>query len=170
MPPSEATSTPDIDTDTGPIVELERSITRIAHLLTRARRHGRTITAAGVNVDRANVPLLRLLADSPEPLRLGELATLLDVEAPHVTRQVQRLERTGMVARVSDPDDRRAQRVRLTPVGYQTVDAICTVIRQSIRDALSDWTPEDLRLLAALNNRMVDDFETTRELRPDRTQ
>ncbi|MFI5777433.1 MarR family winged helix-turn-helix transcriptional regulator [Nocardia sp. NPDC051570] len=170
MSPSEATSPPRTESDAEAIVELERAITRISHLLTRARRHGKTVARAGVNVDRANVPLLRLLADALEPLRLGELACLLDVEAPHVTRQVQRLERTGMVTRVLDPDDRRAQRVRLTPAGYDAVDAICKVIRQSIHDALSDWTPEDLRLLASLNNRMVDDFEATRELRPDRMQ
>jgi DNA-binding MarR family transcriptional regulator len=80
------------------------------------------------------------------------------VEAPHVTRQVQRLERTGFVTRVPDPHDRRAQRVRLTPAGRDAVDAIRAVSRGFMRAALSDWTSEDLRQLAALNHRMVDDF------------
>ncbi|MCM6777820.1 MarR family transcriptional regulator [Nocardia sp. CDC159] len=166
MPPSDAASAPGIDSDAEPIVELEQAIARLAHLLTRARRHGRTATAAGVNVDRANVPLLRLLADAGQPLRLGELACLLDVEAPHVTRQVQRLEQAGLVVRVPDPLDRRAQRASLTPAGYGAVEAIRAVIRRSIRDALSGWTEDDLHRLAVLNNRMVDDFEATRELRP----
>ncbi|WP_443060249.1 MarR family transcriptional regulator [Streptomyces sp. NBC_00444] len=71
---------------------------------------------AGVQLDRAAVALLRGLADA-EPLRLGELAQLLAVEASHVTRQVRQLERSGHVERVPDPDDGRALRVRLTPVG-----------------------------------------------------
>lgn len=156
MPRSEGNPESVVDADY--IVELERALTRIAHLLTRARRHDRTVAAAGVNLDRANVPLLRMLADAAEPMRMGELAACLDVEAPHVTRQIQRLERAGYVDRVTDPEDRRAQRVRITDEGRATVDAIRAVSRRHMRDALADWSTEDLRQLAALNHRMVDAF------------
>ncbi|MFI7192020.1 MarR family winged helix-turn-helix transcriptional regulator [Nocardia nova] len=156
MPRSEGSPESVVDADY--IVELERALTRIAHLLTRARRHDRTVAAAGVNLDRANVPLLRMLADAAEPMRMGELAACLDVEAPHVTRQIQRLERAGYVDRVTDPEDRRAQRVRITDEGRATVDAIRAVSRRHMRDALADWSTEDLRQLAALNHRMVDAF------------
>ncbi|MFF0500756.1 MarR family winged helix-turn-helix transcriptional regulator [Nocardia aobensis] len=156
MPRSEGSPESVVDADY--IVELERALTRIAHLLTRARRHDRTVAAAGVNLDRANVPLLRMLADAAEPMRMGELATCLDVEAPHVTRQIQRLERAGYVDRVTDPEDRRAQRVRITDEGRATVDAIRAVSRRHMRDALAEWSTEDLRQLAALNHRMVDAF------------
>ena len=142
------------------IEELERALTRVAHLLTRARRHGRTVAAAGVTLDRANVPLLRMLADSEEPMRLGELAACLGVEAPHVTRQIQRLERERYVDRVPDPDDRRAQRVRITDEGRATVEAIRTVSRRNMQEALAEWTTEDLQLLSTLSHRMVDDFLT----------
>src|SRR5690242_846079 len=87
------------------IVEIERAISRVSHMLTRAKQHDRTVAVAGVAVDRAAVPLLGALADAPDPLRPGELAVRLAVEAPHVTRQVQRLERAGYVERVPDPDD-----------------------------------------------------------------
>ncbi|WP_309240906.1 MarR family transcriptional regulator [Nocardia sp. BSTN01] len=156
MPRSEGSPESVVDADY--IVELERALTRIAHLLTRARRHDRTVAAAGVNLDRANVPLLRMLADAAEPMRMGELAACLDVEAPHVTRQIQRLERSGYVDRVTDPEDRRAQRVRITDEGRATVDAIRAVSRRHMRDALAEWSTEDLRQLAALNHRMVDAF------------
>ncbi|MDR7171323.1 DNA-binding MarR family transcriptional regulator [Nocardia kruczakiae] len=156
MPRSEGSPESVVDADY--IVELERALTRIAHLLTRARRHDRTVAAAGVNLDRANVPLLRMLADAAEPMRMGELAACLDVEAPHVTRQIQRLERAGYVDRVTDPEDRRAQRVRITDEGRATVDAIRAVSRRHMRDALAEWSTEDLRQLAALNHRMVDAF------------
>ncbi|MEU6564033.1 MarR family winged helix-turn-helix transcriptional regulator [Nocardia nova] len=156
MPSSEDSPASPVDDDY--LIELEHALTRIAHLLTRARRHGRTVAAAGVTVDRANVPLLRMLADSAEPMRMGELAACLDVEAPHITRQIQRLERSGYVERIPDPDDRRAQRVRITDTGRATVEAVRAVGRQHIRNALGDWSTEDLRQLAALNHRMVDDF------------
>ncbi|HXA63388.1 MAG TPA: MarR family transcriptional regulator [Streptosporangiaceae bacterium] len=146
------------------VIELERALTRISHLLTRARRHDRTVAEAGVEVDRASVPVLRLLAEVGEPIRPGELAVRLAVEAPHVTRQVQRLERTGLVERVPDPDDRRACRVRLSPAGQQAVDAIREVGRRWMYDALADWSASDRELLAGLFHRMVDDFLAHAEL------
>jgi DNA-binding MarR family transcriptional regulator len=45
----------------------------------------------------------------------GELAARLEVEAPHVTGQVQRLEKAGYAGRGPGPDNRRAQLIQLTP-------------------------------------------------------
>jgi DNA-binding MarR family transcriptional regulator len=140
------------------VVELERALTRISHLLTRARRHDRTVAEAGVNVDRAGVPLLRMLADEDEPMRPGELAARLAVEAPHVTRQLQRLEQAGFVERVADPDDRRCLRVRLSLAGREAVDSIRAVSRRWMDEALADWSSQDRRSLTLLFHRMVDDF------------
>ncbi|GAA2452863.1 MarR family transcriptional regulator [Actinomadura vinacea] len=140
------------------IVEIERALSKISHLLTRARRHDRTVAEAGVPVDRAAVPLLRLLADAGEPMRPGELAARLAVEAPHVTRLVQRLEKAGYVERVPDPGDGRAQRVRLRAAGRDAVDCICEVGHRWMAEALSGWSPEDRRRLADLVDRMADDI------------
>jgi DNA-binding MarR family transcriptional regulator len=141
------------------MAELERALSRISHMLSRAKQHDRTVEEAGVAVDRASAPFLRALADAPAPLRLGELADLLAVEAPHVTRQVQRLERDGFVERVPDPDDRRAQRVRITARGADAVECIRAVGRRWMSEALTGWSEEDRHRLAALCHRMVDDFE-----------
>src|SRR5438270_13763267 len=90
------------------VAELDRALTRISYPLTRNRRNGLTTTAAGVPLDRAAVVVLLQLADTGA-IRPGELAARLEVEAPHVTRQVQRLEKAGYAGRVPDPGDRRAQ-------------------------------------------------------------
>ncbi|WP_084337552.1 MarR family winged helix-turn-helix transcriptional regulator [Actinomadura oligospora] len=152
VPAAPAASSPD------EIMEIERALTRVAHLLTRARQHDRVVAASGIAVDRAAVPLLRLLADNDGPMRPSEIAARLVVEAPHVTRQVQRLERAGYVDRVPDPDDRRAQRVRLSDTGRDAVDCIRAVGRTWMNDALTGWSPDELRELARLVHRMVDDF------------
>ncbi|TDC49586.1 MarR family transcriptional regulator [Actinomadura sp. KC345] len=142
------------------VVEIERAISRVAHMLTRFRQHDRTVVAAGVPVDRAAVPLLRALAENGGPMRPGELAVRLAVEAPHVTRQVQRLERAGYVERVPDPVDRRCQRVRLSGSGLDAVESIRASSRSWISEALAAWSPGDRERLAGLVNRMVDDFES----------
>ncbi|MEV6071738.1 MarR family transcriptional regulator [Nocardia sp. NPDC052001] len=139
-------------------MELEGALARVAYLLTRVRRHDYAMIKCGVTMDRASVPLLRVLADADEPMRLGELATRLDVEAPHVSRQIQRLEKAGYVERTPDPADGRAQRVRPTPEGRRAVDAVRDVLRNWMAEALADWSTEDLKALAVLNHRMVDGF------------
>ncbi|MER5753409.1 MarR family transcriptional regulator [Streptomyces sp. NPDC002088] len=139
------------------VVEIERALTRITYLSTRARQHNQLMGLAGVPLDRAAVALLRQVADS-DPLRPGELAQRLGVEASHVTRTVQQLQKSGYVTRVPDPDDGRAQRIQLTDAGRLAIDRIRDAGVRGMQLALADWTPEELRELATLFHRMVDDF------------
>jgi DNA-binding MarR family transcriptional regulator len=143
--------------DAADAAEILREITRIAHLITRARRHDRVRTVAAVPLDRAAVTVLGQLAEAG-PVRPGELAARLGVEAPHVTRQVQRLQQAGYADRVPDPDDRRAQLIQLTPAGRAASDRIREAGTAGMQAALAHWPPQELHQLATLLHRMVDDF------------
>ncbi|MGJ5893273.1 MarR family transcriptional regulator [Streptomyces sp. V2] len=148
--PLPASATPEV-------IEIERALTRITYLSTRARQHDRLMAVAGVPLDRAAVALLRQVADS-DPLRPGELAQRLGVEASHVTRTVQQLQKSGYVTRVPDPQDGRAQRIQLTEAGEGAVGRIRAASQRGMQLALQDWTPQELEQLAGLFHRMVDDF------------
>jgi DNA-binding MarR family transcriptional regulator len=139
------------------VTEIERALTRITYLSTRARQHDRLMALAGVPLDRAAVALLRQVADS-DPLRPGELAQRLGVEASHVTRTVQQLQKSGYVTRVPDPDDRRAQRIELTEAGRKAVSSVRDAGARGMQMALSEWSTDELQQLATLFHRMVDDF------------
>lgn len=139
------------------IVDIEVALTEIAYLASRARQHERLMAVAGLSLDRSAAAVLRHLAQA-EPVRAGELATRLAVEASHVTRQVQQLERTGHVIRVPDPDDGRAQLIELTDAGRRTVERMRVVGCLGMQQVLGDWPAEDLSRLAVLFRRMVDDF------------
>lgn len=139
------------------LAEIEGVLSQVAYLAGRSRRHERLMATAGVPLDRAAVAILRHIAES-EPLRPGVLAVRLSVEASHVTRQLRQLERSGYVIRVADPDDRRAQRIQLTEEGLAAVRRIREVGRRFLEQALTDWSDADLRQLAALFRRLVDDF------------
>ncbi|MFG2947313.1 MarR family winged helix-turn-helix transcriptional regulator [Streptomyces adustus] len=139
------------------VVEIERALSRITYLSTRARQHDRLMALAGVPLDRAAVALLRQIADS-DALRPGELAQRLGVEASHVTRTVQQLQRSGYVTRVPDPDDGRAQRIQLTVEGRRAIGRIRAAGTRGMQLALADWSPQELSQLATLFHRMVDDF------------
>ncbi|MGW0925208.1 MarR family winged helix-turn-helix transcriptional regulator [Streptomyces sp. NPDC002755] len=149
--PSPATPVPE------DVIAVERVLTRITYLATRARRHDRLMALAGIPLDRAAVAILRHLAES-EPLRPGMLAVRLSVEASHVTRQLRQLETSGFVVRFPDPEDRRAQLIQLTDAGRVAFGRVRDVGRRGMSLALADWAPDDLRLLATLFHRLVDDF------------
>ncbi|WP_189327225.1 MarR family winged helix-turn-helix transcriptional regulator [Streptomyces flaveus] len=148
------------------VMKIERALTRATYLSGRARQHERLMSLSGLPLDRAAVAVLRQLAES-EPLRLGELAARLSVEASHVTRQVQHLERTGYATRIPDPDDRRAQRIQLTPTGREAFARVREASVRGMQAALADWSPEDLEQLASLIDRMVDDFVERAEAKID---
>ena len=139
------------------IVDIEVALTKIAYLASRARQHERLTAVAGVSLDRSAAALLRHLALA-EPVRAGELASRLAVEASHVTRQVQQLERTGHIIRVPDPDDGRAQLIQLTDAGRGTVERMRVVGCLGLQQVLGGWPAEDLGTLAVLFRRMVEDF------------
>jgi DNA-binding MarR family transcriptional regulator len=140
------------------VMEIQRSLARLSHLLTRARQHERTAAQAGVaDVTRATTPILRLLVKSGS-MRPGEIAACLEVEPPHIARQVHLLERSGYVERVPDPDDRRSYGVQLTPAGREAIDRFDQVAGRQMRQALAEWTPRERAELATHLTRMVDDF------------
>ena len=139
------------------VTEIERALTHISYLTNRVRNHERLMALAGVPLDRAAVALLRQVADS-EPLRPGELAARLGVEASHVTRQAQQLQKAGYATRVPDPDDHRAQRIQLTPAGREAVDRIREASYRGMQMALAHWSPQELHELATLFQRMVGDL------------
>lgn len=139
------------------VIEIEQALTRIAYLAGRARQHERLMSMAGLTFDRAAVAILRNITEG-ERQRPGELAVRLSVEASHVTRQLRQLEKGGYVARIPDPDDRRAQRIQLTDAGLAAVDRVQEVSRRGMEMALAHWSSEDLRQLAKLFRRLVDDF------------
>jgi len=139
------------------VAELELSLSRLAYLVTRARRNEMITPAAQVPLDRAAVVVLRQLS-AAGAMRPGELADALDVEAPHITRQLQKLADAGYVQRTSDPVDNRAQLVELTSSGEAACGRVAARARQGIGDALAHWLPSDLHQLATLLHRMLDDF------------
>lgn len=83
-------------------------------------------------------------------LRLTELAADIGVGKPSVSRQVKMLEELGVLTKVADPSDGRAQSITLTDDGARQL-ATAQASRQHIfRDLLADWPDEELQSLATL--------------------
>jgi DNA-binding MarR family transcriptional regulator len=88
------------------------------------------------------------------PLRLNELAHRLGVSAPTATRAVDALEAHGWAERVADPDDRRAQRVGVTPQGRACVAERRARALEAFAPAAAALSAAELETLRSLVTRL----------------
>jgi DNA-binding MarR family transcriptional regulator len=79
--------------------------------------HVRKALATQFKTTLPRFDLMAQLERSPEGLQMGELSRRMLVTGGNVTGIVDQLERAGLIARTTDPDDRRAYRVKLTKEG-----------------------------------------------------
>lgn len=133
-------------------------ITQLSAVLTRGRVVERAVAAAGIDVDRPALSVLITLHTAGGPLRVGEIATRMQVVGPHVTRQVNELERRGLVHRVADPADQRARLVEMTSGGADAVGRYLREVLGWFSGAMAGWSEQDRADLTRLLGRMVDDL------------
>ncbi len=149
--------------ETGPsalhVDRFDEALQTVARSITQVRLHERLLQLAGVRLDRAGATLLFKLSAKGDSLRVTDLAEILGVDTPTVTRKVQQLERQGMVVRQTDPDDRRASRIRLTPDGRRTIERVRRARRSWLEQLLQNWEDDDLSALADLLSRFAEDLE-----------
>ena len=108
----------DLHTDTDTIARLTDLVTRASWRLRRGS--AKELEPFGITFTQARA--LRTVASAPEPLRMADLATALDVVPRSATSMVDGLEAVGMVVRRPDPHDRRSIRVAATARGRGLVD------------------------------------------------
>jgi DNA-binding MarR family transcriptional regulator len=100
---------------------------------------------------------LEQLVRAGEPVSLSALADCRKCVRSNMTQLVDRLESDGLVERVSDPDDRRAVRARVTKLGERRFEAGTEAVR-AVQDELAARVSDAdrelfLRVLAAFRDR-----------------
>ncbi len=91
-----------------------------------------------------------------------ELVTRLDLEQATVANTLNRMERDGLVRRVKDPNDGRAQQIWLTETAKALRVPAQAAAKTSNTQALSVLTPDEQTQLIALMKRVIDGFSDTR--------
>jgi DNA-binding MarR family transcriptional regulator len=117
-----------------------------------ARQRERVVRAAGVPVTGASLDALRLVARHG-PIAVSEVARRLRVDQSTASRQVRPLEERGLVVRSADPADARVARLSVSDEGRGVLARVREVWLEDFDAALSDWSPQDRRLLGELLER-----------------
>jgi DNA-binding MarR family transcriptional regulator len=164
-----ATSQPVHDTVVLSDAELKRvasSMSILSRAFTLSRPHEQLIKEAGVRLDRAGSALLFKLRAHGESARVSDLAQLLDVDTPAVTRKVQQLERLGYVAITPDVDDKRAKRVAITKSGEKTIERIMLAANHRLSRLFEGWTKEEVTIFSSSLDKFA--HALTKEMENDR--
>jgi DNA-binding MarR family transcriptional regulator len=111
-------------------------------------------------VDPTAYPLLFALVATPR--RVSDLAEVMYVDVSTVSRQVSALVDLGLVERLSDPADRRAQLLSLTAEGRRVLRELREHRDAWLAGVLADWTQDEVAGFAAHLQRFADDVEQHR--------
>ncbi|MFJ6027412.1 MarR family winged helix-turn-helix transcriptional regulator [Pseudarthrobacter sp. NPDC092424] len=93
------------------------------------------------------------------PIRLTDLAMNIGVGKPSVSRQIAFLESIGLVSKEADPQDGRAQSIRLTAKGEEKMRQVQDARQQVFRERLGSWPVSDLQELARYIARLNSTYE-----------
>jgi DNA-binding MarR family transcriptional regulator len=147
--------------------DITASLQVLSRSFNQARTHEHLLQAAGVRIDRAGLMLLYKLHHATGPLRVSELAELLSIDTPGVTRKVQQLERLGYVSIQPDAEDKRAKRVALTTSGAETLKRVMQAGKIRLAKLFEGWTKKEIEELSASMGKLAEalkkEMETPRD-------
>ena len=120
----------------------------------------------GDQMDFTTMPLLKVLAHQG-PMRLSELAAVVDLDASTISRHARHLEDQGLLERAEDPDDRRASRVAVSAQGHGCLEHSFALRRDLVAQAMSGWSQPERDTLRDLMQRLHDDLSATATTDPE---
>lgn len=90
---------------------------------------------------------------------IGAIAMHIQLAATHVTTEVGRLIRLGLLVKVKSPEDRRSVLVSLSRQGEEAIEAVAPFVR-AVNDRLfAEITPEELGHIHAFFRRFAENSE-----------
>ncbi len=113
----------------------------------------RALDGAGLGLTAGEARTLAYVSLYPAS-RQTTLAAQMNVEPMTLVTFLDRLERRGLVARETDPTDRRAKTVQLAPDVQQTLEQVLGITRKVQEEALRDFDPDEIEKLRGLLKRM----------------
>src|SRR6266516_5300967 len=141
------------------LARIELAFSLLIRLGNRPKMREALAKATGMSLDRAALTVLSSLSEHGAS-RLSELSPRIGVDTSTACRQVQNLERLGLVDRVADPADRRASRLRLSVEGERVFARVRAARRDAVAAVIAGWTPEQRGGFATLLLELVQGLET----------
>lgn len=113
-----------------------------------ARRYDEALRPLGLTNGQFS---LMMALNVPKPPRLSRVSAVLAMDRTTLTAALKPLVRRGLVELVSDPEDRRSRRPKLTPAGRRLLSEAMPIWEQTLEAIRGRLADSDVgRLLAEL--------------------
>ena len=119
----------------------------------------RMMKTAGENDHGARVIISMLYRCGP--MRPSDLAGTCMLDVSTVSRHARQMEIEGLLAKIADPEDRRAHRLALTSEGIDRVEAMWNERLSVLEQKLAGWSEPDVSNLVRLSRRFCADIGVT---------
>lgn len=137
-------------------------------VLERAYRARANLAIAHIGLSQALAWPLVMIGRQGDGLRQGELATLLGIEGPSLTRSLDQLADGGFIERHDDPADRRAKTLHLTGNGADACEQLEATLRD-LRNELYQGIPDaDIEACLRVFGTLVERVGAPRPIVPPR--
>ncbi len=103
-------------------------------------------------------PLLITLKHQGGTGNQKDLAKALHVTPAAITVSLKRMEKSGLVRRVPDPDDLRSNRIELTDLGLQAAEQAHNMLFKMTEQLFADFTQEEFSQFISYYQRMRDNL------------
>lgn len=138
--------------------DVDHELTR---LLQRSRARGLKLAAElHASLDFTSYLVLMAIHDHGNGIRGSDLAESFGVHKSTISRSIATLDKLGLVERIPDPDDGRAQLLTATVDAARRIDAIRARGHGWLAEVLTEWTPAERTAfatgLARFNNAAED--------------
>ena len=134
---------------------LHGAVLDIVAVINSPARDDLLIREAGIRLDRALFPLL-VLIERFGPIGIVELAGRVGRDHSTISRQVARLAELGLACRKPNPSDGRLREAAATEAGQAMARRIDAARERLMKQALANWSPEDVDQLARSIRRYAD--------------
>lgn len=130
---------------TRPETESLRSIERELGVLLRIVRRQSAVNAHAIHpeLQSTTYAILRYVLEQ-QTARATHIVDELGIDKGAVSRHVAQLEKLGLIARATDPCDRRAHTLVVSDLGRTRIDALTKRRRSEIAGQLATWSDLEL--------------------------
>ncbi len=138
--------------------EIFKALIDLVSIMNRSDRDKKMIANAGVNLEAAAFRVFVGIAHLG-PTSVGELADMMGRNYSSVSRQIDKLETSGLVHTYSSSSDSRIRVSELTKHGEEINAMISLARERNMRDALTDWTPAERKDLLLNLRRLFESLQ-----------
>lgn len=133
---------------------ISHAFVRVMKIMSSMKHHAARQHPA---VDPSHYPLLFCVSSAPR--RVSAVADSIHSDVSTVSRQVTHLVQHGLLEKIGDPQDGRAQLLSLSPAGREVIELLIQRRGSWFEQLLSSWSDDEAKTFERYLSRFGDDVE-----------